>query len=102
MLIITNPDGNSFCAGAALDEIGSGQLTSNQFAALPETIASLRIPTIAAMNGSAFGGGAELALSCDFRIGIPHMRLHVPPAKIGLCYPVGGIQRFHDLIILII
>ena len=98
VLIITNPDGNSFCAGAALDEIGSGQLTSNQFAALPETIASLRIPTIAAMNGSAFGGGAELALSCDFRIGIPHMRLHVPPAKIGLCYPVGGIQRFVNIL----
>ncbi len=98
VLIITNPEGNSFCAGAALDEIASGQLTSNQFAALPETVASLRIPTIAALNGSAFGGGAELALSCDFRIGIPHMRLHVPPAKIGLCYPVGGIQRFVNIL----
>lgn len=98
VLIITNPEGNSFCAGAALNEIASGQLTSNQFAALPEAVANLRIPTIAALNGSAFGGGAELALSCDFRIGIPHMRLHVPPAKIGLCYPVGGIQRFVNIL----
>lgn len=98
VLVITNPEGNTFCAGAALDEIASGHLTSNQFAELPNAIASLTIPTIAALNGSAFGGGAELALSCDFRIGIPHMKLHVPPAKIGLCYPVSGIQRFVNIL----
>lgn len=94
VLIITNPEGKTFCAGAALNELASGELTSNMFARLPDQIAAMRIPTIAAINGNAFGGGSEIALSCDFRMGIPHMKLHVPPARIGLCYPVSGIERF--------
>ncbi len=36
----------------------------------------------------------EIGLACDFRIGFPAMRLFVPPARIGLCYPVNGIERF--------
>ena len=41
-----------------------------------------------------FGGATELALSCDFRIGIQGGRLRVPAAAIGLCYPAAGIARF--------
>ena len=36
----------------------------------------------------------ELALSCDFRIGVEGARMRVPAAQIGLCYPLGGINRF--------
>ena len=93
-LIITNPAGNTFCAGAALDELTRGALTSNGFAALPNRIDELGIPTIAAMNGNAFGGGTEIALACDFRIGTAAMKIHVPPARLSLCYPVSGIERF--------
>ena len=41
-----------------------------------------------------YGGGTELALSCDFRVGIEGGRLRVPAAAIGLCYPAAGIARF--------
>jgi enoyl-CoA hydratase/carnithine racemase len=46
------------------------------------------------INGSVFGGGAELALSCDFRIGVNGSLLRVPAASLGLCYPPAGIKRF--------
>lgn len=98
VLIITNPEGKTFCAGAALNELTTGALTSNQFATLPDRISAMKIPTIAALRGNAFGGGCEIALSCDFRIGTSHMKLHVPPARLGLCYPVNGIHRFVTLL----
>ena len=41
-----------------------------------------------------YGGGAELALCCDFRIGTPTTRLSVPAARLGVCYPVGGLGRY--------
>ena len=93
VLVIANPEGGTFCAGAALDELAAGKLTSNGFARLPETIAAVKIPTIAAVNGNAYGGGAEIALACDFRIGTTAMEVHLPPARIGLCYPISGIER---------
>jgi enoyl-CoA hydratase/carnithine racemase len=46
------------------------------------------------MNGSAFGGGAELALCCDFRIGVTGSRVAVPAARLGLAYPLGGLRRY--------
>jgi enoyl-CoA hydratase/carnithine racemase len=57
-------------------------------------LANMAIPTVCALNGNVFGGGVELALSCDFRIGIEGSRMRVPAAAIGLCYPLSGIQRF--------
>jgi enoyl-CoA hydratase/carnithine racemase len=46
------------------------------------------------MNGNVFGGGVELAVSCDFRLGIEGMRMRVPAASLGLCYPLSGIERY--------
>ncbi len=57
-------------------------------------LASLPIPSIARLNGNVFGGGVELALSCDFRVGVTGSRLRVPAAAIGLCYPPQGIASF--------
>ena len=94
VLVVTGAGDKTFCAGAALDELGSGKISSDFFQATTDRLATLPIPTICALNGNVFGGGVELALSCDFRIGIEATRLRVPAAQIGLCYPVGGINRF--------
>jgi len=51
------------------------------------------VPTICALNGNVFGAGVELALSCDFRLGVEGSRLRVPAAAIGICYPSSGVQR---------
>lgn len=94
VLIITGAGEKTFCAGAALDQLGSGAIDGNLFTDMTDKLANLSIPTIAALNGSAYGGGSEIGLACDFRIGVNGMRVFVPPARIGLCYPVNGIERF--------
>ncbi|MBA6414229.1 enoyl-CoA hydratase/isomerase family protein [Parahaliea sp. F7430] len=94
VLVISAAAGKTFCAGAALDELNSGEISADLFQQTTDQIAELQIPTIAVINGNAFGGGVELALSCDYRIGVRGAYIKVPAAEIGLCYPVSGIQRF--------
>lgn len=94
VLALTGSGTSTFCAGASLGALESGALTPERFETLAARLANVRVPTVAALNGSAFGGGAELALCCDFRLGVPGMRVAVPAARLGLCYPLGGIRRF--------
>jgi enoyl-CoA hydratase/carnithine racemase len=94
VLIVTGAGDKTFCAGASLNQLGAGQLSDDSFQKTTEQLAKLRIPTICSLNGNVFGGGVELALSCDFRIGIEGTRMRVPAAAIGLCYPLSGINRF--------
>ena len=92
--LIVTARGATFCAGASLREIESGALTPERFETLTDRLAAVRVPTICALNGSAHGGGAEIALCCDFRIGVPATRVSVPAARLGLCYPVDGLRRY--------
>lgn len=94
VLIVTGAGEKTFCAGASLQELSAGQISSDYFQAMTGQLADLAIPTVCALNGNVFGGGVELALCCDFRIGVEGSRLRVPAAAIGLCYPLTGIQRF--------
>lgn len=94
VLVVTGTGDKTFCAGAALNELGAGQISGELFQATTDRLAAVRVPTICSMNGNVFGGGVELALSCDFRVGVQGSRLRVPAAQIGLCYPLGGINRF--------
>lgn len=93
VLVVTGAGNSTFCAGASLRELGAGQLKDDAFQQMTGLMASLRVPTICALNGNVFGGGVELAVSCDFRIGIEGSRMRVPAAAFGLCYPAAGIQR---------
>jgi enoyl-CoA hydratase/carnithine racemase len=94
VLIVTGTGGKTFCAGAALNELSTGEISGDSFQEVTRVLAGLEIPTICAINGNLFGAGVELALSCDFRLGIEGSRLRVPAAALGLCYPVDGIKRF--------
>jgi len=94
VLIVTGAGHKSFCAGASLQQLDAGELRDDRFQATTALLADLEIPTIAALNGNVFGGGVELALSCDFRIGIEGSRMRVPAAAIGICYPASGINLF--------
>ncbi len=59
-----------------------------------QTIEAFPYPTIAMLNGHAFGGGCELAISCDLRIAGDHIRMGMPPVKLGMVYPCPGFRRF--------
>lgn len=54
-------------------------------------------PTIAKMNGYAFGAGLNLAVCCDIRIGVDDMKAGMPPAKLGVVYPPDGLKQFIEV-----
>ena len=93
VLVVTSSDDRIFCAGADLSQILDGSLNGDRFQSVTNQIAALPIPTIAVLTGNVFGGGAELALSCDFRLAREGIVLRIPAAAIGLCYPVDGVER---------
>jgi len=59
---------------------------------------ALDIPTLAVLPGSAIGGGLELAVACDLRLASGHIKLGMPPAKLGLIYSHSGLRRFIDAV----
>jgi enoyl-CoA hydratase len=64
---------------------------------LESTIAAILnypYPVIAMINGSAFGGGCELAACCDLRVAAEDILMAMPPAKLGLVYSLNGLLRF--------
>ncbi|MDP3613636.1 MAG: enoyl-CoA hydratase-related protein, partial [Rubrivivax sp.] len=59
-----------------------------------DALEALPVPTVARLNGSVFGGATDLALACDFRIGVAGMELRMPAARLGLHYYPSGLQRY--------
>jgi enoyl-CoA hydratase/carnithine racemase len=85
--------GKSFCAGADLGELGRYNFEENPLEMLTNVVENLRFPTICALNGGVYGGGTDLALACDFRLGVIGMKSFIPPARIGIHYPPIGMAR---------
>ncbi|PHQ68941.1 MAG: 3-hydroxybutyryl-CoA dehydratase, partial [Sneathiella sp.] len=85
--------GKSFCAGADLGELGRYNFEENPLESLTDVVEALPFPTICALNGGVYGGGTDLALACDFRIGVTGMSSFIPPARIGIHYPPIGMAR---------
>jgi len=56
------------------------------------------LPTIAMLNGHAWGAGCELATACDLRVAVPEATFGMPPAKLGIIYSPRGLKRFLNLI----
>ncbi len=98
VLVLTGAGDKTFCAGASLEQLSAGVFSSDDFQSMTSQLAGLAIPTVCALNGNVFGAGVELALSCDFRIGIEGSRMRVPAAAIGICYPPSGIERILEVL----
>jgi enoyl-CoA hydratase len=94
VLVLTGT-GRSFSAGYDLSALqrgpGGGEL---EFAHLVDRLERLRVPTICALNGGVYGGGTDLALACDFRIGVRGMEFRMPASRLGVHYYDGGLRRF--------
>jgi enoyl-CoA hydratase/carnithine racemase len=74
------------------------KLVAHPFSAALAALDAADVPTLAALGGSAIGGGLELALACDLRVASERIELGMPPAKIGLIYSHTGLRRFVDAI----
>lgn len=95
-VVIITGEGKSFCSGASLGNVASEDWTSNPLTDFCNVVDAFAVPIICAMNGGVYGGGVELALACDFRIGVNGMKMFVPPAKLGIHYEPAGIARAID------
>lgn len=95
VLVVTG-NGPTFCSGYDLGSLRGGgeRVEGASFEHLTDELERLRPPTICALNGPVYGGGTDLALACDFRIGIEGMRMFMPAARIGLQYYPGGLRRY--------
>ncbi|HVH02268.1 MAG TPA: enoyl-CoA hydratase/isomerase family protein [Amaricoccus sp.] len=94
--VVVTGRGRSFCAGASLGDVGGGGWDDNPLTRLCDALEAFPVPTVAALNGGAYGGGVEIALACDFRVGVTGMRAFAPPAKLGIHYEPAGCRRAID------
>lgn len=71
-----------------------GQPATPGFSEMTVQLENLRVPTICRLNGSVYGGATDLAVTCDFRIGITGMEMFMPAARLGLHYYTEGLIRW--------
>jgi enoyl-CoA hydratase/carnithine racemase len=99
-IIIRGTGDKAFCAGYDLNQLPTGNGAAadsegiNPFEIAMETVLNFPYPVIAMLNGYAFGGGCDLAASCDIRIGAEDIRIGMIPAKLGVVYAASGLRRF--------
>jgi len=94
VLVLTG-EGKHFCSGFDLGALGAIDAGA-RFGELADALEAARPITIARLHGGVYGGAADLALACDFRLGAPAVEMFVPAARIGLHFYAGGLQRFVD------
>ena len=94
--VILTGAGKHFCAGADLREPTSGGRVS--VVSFISHLEDVRVPVICAINGSAMGGGCEIALACDIRIAAEGIKLGLPEISFGALPAGGGTQRLPRLV----
>jgi enoyl-CoA hydratase len=102
-LLVVGAGTKAFCAGADIKELTGRSLTSQKRGAErgQATFARLErlpMPSVAIMNGYAFGGGLELALACTLRIATRNAKMGLPEIKLGLVPGYGGTQRLPRIV----
>lgn len=93
--------GRTFIAGADIKEFGkitSGQKRGIRLNEVLERVENCSKPFIAAIHGTAFGGGLETAMACHYRVAVPSAQLGQPEVKLGIIPGAGGTQRLPRLI----
>ncbi len=95
--VVIRCDGRTFFAGADITEFGKPPVGPN----LPETLDKMEAsnkPVVAAIHGTALGGGCEVALACHYRVAVPSAKLGLPEVKLGLIPGAAGTQRMPRLV----
>ncbi len=90
-------EGKTFIAGADISEFGKPPKGTSLFDAL-NTIEGASVPVVAAIHGTALGGGLEVALTCHYRVAVPSAKCGLPEVKLGLLPGAGGTQRLPRIV----
>ena len=100
VLVLTGT-GRAFSAGYDLNSVAERATSEveqksagSAFEVVVNRLEDIGIPTICRLNGGVYGGSTDLALACDFRIGVDTCEMFMPAARLGLHYYKGGISRY--------
>jgi len=100
VLVLTGT-GRAFSAGYDLNSVAERatsareeQSAGSAFEVVVNRLEDLGVPTICRLNGGVYGGSTDLALACDFRIGVDSCEMFMPAARLGLHYYNSGIKRY--------
>ena len=99
VLVLTGT-GRAFSAGYDLVSLAERtgkkqeQSVGSAFEVVVDRLEDLSLPTICRLNGGVYGGATDLALACDFRIGVDTAEMFMPAARLGLHYYKSGIRRY--------
>jgi enoyl-CoA hydratase/carnithine racemase len=101
--VVLTGSGTTFAAGADINEIQDASAEENldynrRLRAAVNSVACLAVPSIAAVNGHAIGGGLELALACTLRVAAAEAKLGMPEVRLGIIPATGGLARLPRLI----
>jgi len=104
-VVVTGRGERAFSVGSNVKEFEAQRATPDggrgRFALearVAQRLAGLRMPTIAAIEGDALGGGLELALCCDLRIASEHARVGLPEVRLAVTPSTGGTQRLPRIV----
>lgn len=87
--------GKYFCSGYDISSLADAQAPGSlYFGETIDVIEQARPVTIAAIQGGVYGGGTDLSLACDFRIGTSQANMFMPATRLGLHFYPGGLQRY--------
>ena len=101
--VVLTGSGNTFAAGADIAELEAAGAADNiaynaQLLEAVDAVAAIPVPTIAAVNGHAIGGGLELACACVLRVVSVKAKLGLPEVRLGIIPATGGLARLPRLI----
>ncbi|SEL50657.1 Enoyl-CoA hydratase/carnithine racemase [Roseateles sp. YR242] len=92
-VLLLQAQGRHFCSGFHIDAV-PGVDAGALFEALTNAWEGARPITVAALQGGVYGGATDLALACDFRLGVRACEMFVPAARLGLHFYRGGMERY--------
>lgn len=108
-VLLLASEGRSFSAGYHLGAVAGAERTAKDgepggkadaasgqsaFESLCQRLEAVRLPTLCALQGSVYGGATDLALACDFRLGVHDMQMVMPAVRLGLHYYPSGLTRY--------